>query len=130
MYDPFCGTGGMLINSFKHINQRMPINDENIDFLKKKTIYGGELTEMFRVAKMNMILTGDGHSNINRQDSYESKQTGKHDVVITNIPFGSRMKTEYAVNYGYNTKSAEIAGVLHCLDALSDNNSNARAGIL
>ena len=40
--------GGMLINSFKHIYQRMPINEKNIDYLKKKTIYGGELTAMFR----------------------------------------------------------------------------------
>lgn len=129
VYDPFCGTGGMLINSFKHIHQRMSINDKNEDFLKNKTIFGGEFTEMFRVAKMNMILTGDGHSNIKRQDSYEQKQTGKYDVVITNIPFGKKMKTKYAGKYGYSTKSAEITGVLHCLDALS-NNTNARAGIL
>ena len=40
--------GGRLINSFKHIYQRMPINEKNIDYLKKKTIYGGELTAMFR----------------------------------------------------------------------------------
>lgn len=113
VYDPFCGTGGMLINSFKHIHQRMPVNDKNEDHLKKQTIFGCELTDMFRVAKMNMILTGDGHSNIKRQDSYEQKQTGKHDVVITNIPFGKCMKTEYADQYGYNTKSAEITGVLH-----------------
>ena len=30
---------------------------------------------------MNMILTGDVHYNINKQDSYENKQTSKHDVI-------------------------------------------------
>ncbi len=129
IYDPFCGTGGMLINSFNHIYSRIKRTDDNIKFLKEETVYGGEITEMFRVAKMNMILTGDGHSNIQRQDSYKEKRTGKFDVVITNIPFGSKMKTEYAPQYGYNTKSAEVAGVAHCLDALSDS-PHARAGII
>ena len=129
VYDPFCGTGGMLIESFKHIKRKMPQTDKTIRELKNETIYGGELTTMNRIAKMNMILAGDGHSNIIRQDSYQNKQSGKYDVVITNIPFGSRMKTDYLGQYGYNGKSAELAGVLHCLDALSDS-PNARAGII
>jgi len=79
---------------------------------------------------MNMILAGDGHSNITRQDSYEKKQTNKFDVVITNIPFGNKRKTDYMPQYGYNGKSAEVCGVLHCLDALNSQNENARAGIL
>ncbi len=129
VYDPFCGTGGMLIEAFKHIKRRMPLNKRTISDLKQKTVFGGELSTMSRIAKMNMILAGDGHSNIVRQDSYENKQTNKFDVVMTNIPFGNKMKTTYLSNYGYNGNSAEVCGVLHCLDSLSDS-ENARAGIL
>lgn len=129
VYDPFCGTGGMLTYSYKHIYNLMARTPKNIKDLKAATVYGGELTDMSRVAKMNMILAGDGHSNILQQDSYATPQRGKHDVVITNMPFGSKMKTPYAKQYGYNTSKAEIVGVLHCLDALS-NHENARAGIL
>ncbi len=130
VYDPFCGTGGMLIESFRHIRKRMPHSFHTLKKLKNKTVYGTEITTMERIAKMNMILVGDGHSNINRQDSYEHPQTNKHDVVITNIPFGSRMKTDFLSNYGFQGNSAELAGVLHCLDALKSDNENARAGIL
>lgn len=130
VYDGFCGTGGMLTESFKYIKRRMPLNQTTIKQLKNETVYGGEFTTMFRVAKMNMILAGDGHSNIVRQDSYEKKQTNKFDVVITNIPFGVKMKTDYLPQYGYNGQSAEVCGVLHCLDALTDQNPNARAAII
>ncbi|PAF53681.1 hypothetical protein BKH42_05015 [Helicobacter sp. 13S00482-2] len=84
---------------------------------------------MSHIAKMNMILAGDGHSNIFRQDSYQNPQRGKFDLIITNMPFGKRMKTEYASLHGFNTNSAEVTGVLHCLDALSDY-ENSRAGII
>ncbi|ETN99009.1 restriction-modification protein, partial [Reticulomyxa filosa] len=102
----------------------------NVSNPKNETVFGGEVSTIFRIAKMNMILAGDGHSNIARQDSYEKKQTNKLDVVITNIPFGNKMKTDYLSQYGYNGKSAEICGVLHCLDALNNQNENARAGII
>lgn len=130
VYDGFCGTRGMLTESFKYIKRRMPLNGDTIEQLKNKTVFGGEFSTMFRIAKMNMILAGDGHSNIIRQDSYEKKQTNKFDVIITNIPFGSKRKTDYLSQYGYNGKSAEVCGVLHCLDALNSQNENARAAIL
>ena len=128
IYDPFCGTGGMLIESFKHIKKRMPLNPNTIEQLRNKTVYGRELTSMSRVAKMNMILTGDGHSNIKEIDSYENPVKNKYNIVITNIPFGIKMKTTHVKYYEpINTTSAEICGVLHCLDALED---EGRAGII
>ena len=128
IYDPFCGTGGMLIESFKHIKKRMPLNKNTIKQLRNNTVYGRELTSMSRVAKMNMILTGDGHSNIIEIDSYENPVKNKYNVVITNIPFGIKMKTNHVNLYEpINTDSAEICGVLHCLDALED---GGRAGII
>ena len=119
IYDGFCGTGGMLTESFKYIKRRMPLNQNTIQKLKIETVFGGEFTTIFRIAKMNMILAEDGHSNITRQDSYEKKQTNQFDVVITNIPFGSQRKTDCISQYGYNGNPAEFCGVLHCLDALN-----------
>ena len=130
IYDPFCGTGGMLIESFKHIKKVILQNEKSLSSLRTKTVYGGEITTISRIAKMNMILIGDGHSNIKRQDSYENPRTNKYEIVITNIPFGKRMNTEHLNRYGYNGKSAEVAGVLHCLDALHNTYEDARAGIL
>src|SRR3989344_6129077 len=44
IYDPCCGTGGFLIEAFKHIKRKCKQTKENIEFLKEKTIYGRELT--------------------------------------------------------------------------------------
>jgi type I restriction enzyme M protein len=50
----------------------MPINQRNLEILRKEIIYGSEITKNARITKMNMILTGDGHNNIQRQDSLKN----------------------------------------------------------
>ena len=91
IYDPFCGTGGMLISAFNYIKDNLQqqgyLTDEVLKSLKENTVFGGEISSNARIAKMNMILTGDGHSNINQQDTLLNPITEKYDIVITNIPF-------------------------------------------
>jgi type I restriction enzyme M protein len=67
----------------------MALNKENEDKLARETLYGHESTRnLCRIAKMNMILAGDGHNNIENLDSWENLVDEKRDVVITNMPFG------------------------------------------
>lgn len=91
VYDPFCGTGGMLISAFNHIKDNLQnlgfLTDDVLKSLKENTVYGGEISSNARIAKMNMILTGDGHSNIYQQDTLSNPIIEKFDIVITNIPF-------------------------------------------
>jgi type I restriction enzyme M protein len=91
VYDPFCGTGGMLISAFNHIKDNLQnlgfLTDDMLKSLKENTVYGGEISSNARIAKMNMILTGDGHSNIYQQDTLSNPIIEKFDIVITNIPF-------------------------------------------
>ena len=47
----------------------MPRNSGNLETLRARTVYGTELTKTASIAKMNMILAGDGHNNIQRRDS-------------------------------------------------------------
>ncbi len=39
VYDPFCGTGGFLIESFRHIYNNMPRNKESEKMLRENTIF-------------------------------------------------------------------------------------------
>jgi type I restriction enzyme M protein len=91
VYDPFCGTGGMLISSFNHIKEELISNnyltETVLKDIKERTVYGSEISSNARIAKMNMILTGDGHSNIEQQDTLLNPVKEQFDVVITNIPF-------------------------------------------
>src|SRR3989344_1362077 len=49
VYDPFCGTGGFLTQSFKYINENTILDEEGEKFLRKKTIFGGEITSTARI---------------------------------------------------------------------------------
>jgi len=91
IYDPFCGTGGILISAFNHIRDNLIeqgyLTDKVLKDLKENTVYGSEISSNARIAKMNMILTGDGHSNIKQQDTLLNPKKENFDIIITNIPF-------------------------------------------
>ncbi len=112
VYDPFCGTGGMLIESFRQARRLLsPLGTagrkKEIDNLRHNCFFGGDISDAAYIAKMNMVLSGDGHSNIERGDSlsHESrmKHRGKYNIVLTNIPFSQRHEAAY---------------INHCLDSI------------
>lgn len=120
IYDPFCGTGGFLTESFNHIknNNQIEVGSDKEKILKEKTIFGGEITSNARIAKMNMILQGDGHSGVAKIDSLANPIDGKFDIAITNIPFSQ--KTEFSEKYenGLAKNNGDAVCALHCLRAL------------
>lgn len=143
IYDPFCGTGGFLIEAFNYIKENNIIeNKEDLEKLKHHTLYGGELTTTARIAKMNMILHGDGHSGIKQIDSLEnpdyinsiSNKPMKFDVIVTNVPFsqkitrerlknGEMVKENYISPLYYNgiaKNDGDSVCILHCLRALKE----------
>lgn len=121
IYDPFCGTGGILISSFNHIKDSLLksnyLTDSVLKDIKENTVFGGEISSNARIAKMNMILTGDGHSNINQQDTLLNPIKNKFDVVITNIPFnleGTANKLYSLLSDNGNSQSIQ-----HIIDSLA-----------
>ena len=101
IYDPFCGTGGMLIESFRHIHNNMPRNDRNLKILREETVFGNEITSTARITKMNMILIGDGHCGIQQKNSLADPDSieDKYDIVITNMPYSQ--ETDYGSYYDF-----------------------------
>ncbi len=101
VYDPCCGTGGFLIEAFRHIKNKIKLTNQSREYLEDKTIYGRELTGTAKIAKMNMILAGDGHTNINQMDALSKPVKEEYDIILTNYPFSQ--PTEYGPLYGLNT---------------------------
>jgi type I restriction enzyme M protein len=125
VYDPACGTGGFLIEAFRHIKRNTKQTKENMAILENETIYGGELTETAKIAKMNMILAGDGHTHIKRQDSLENPRKNEFDIVLTNFPFSQ--STDHAHLYGLSNRTANPIFLKHVVDSLKD---GGRAGVV
>lgn len=111
--DPACGSGGFLLHALDAIRREASDYwDEGTeehykhwhDFAQKR-LYGIEINdEIARVAKMNMIIHDDGHTNVIGADALgpvgrltaQNKSFGenKFDVILTNPPFGSMVKQE------------------------------------
>ena len=125
VYDPCCGTGGFLIEAFKHIAKKVKESPETRQVLENNTIYGRELTGTARIAKMNMILAGDGHTNIHQQDTLASPVDSRYDVVLTNFPFSQ--DTDYGGLYGIDTEDANPVFLKHVLEACK---SGGRIGVV
>ena len=65
IYDPTCGTGGFLIEVFNRYRDYYFKEIQDLSLLKENVLHGTELKgNTALLAKLNMILIGDGHNNI------------------------------------------------------------------
>ena len=109
--DPACGSGGFLLHALDYVrreaDQRQPLGSaEHFQYwhnFAQNKLVGIEINdELARVAKMNMIVHDDGHTNIVGHDALDFMHNlaGKHpglasesfDLVLTNPPFGSTIR--------------------------------------
>lgn len=125
VYDPFCGTGGFLTEVFRHIKQQIGISKDKTEILYKETIFGGEITTTARIAKMNMILFGDGHSGVSQQNSLRANTEGKYNNVLSNIPFSQTLSQQILDSVAANAKDADEACALKCFHTLTSGGSMA-----
>lgn len=142
IYDPFCGTGGFLIESFRHIYNNMARTEANLKILREKTVYGHEITNTARITKMNMILAGDGHSNIEKKDSLANPIDGTStytdengvvhhngfDIVLANMPYSQ--KTNYGKLYDLPSTNGDSICVQHCMKAINSASVNGRMALV
>ena len=142
VYDPFCGTGGFLIESFRYIFNNMARTEANLKILRESTVYGNEITNTARITKMNMILAGDGHSNIEMKDSLANPVDGTatytdekgvvhhygFDIVLANMPYSQ--KTKHGSLYDLPSTNGDSICVQHCMKAINSASENGRMALV
>ncbi len=73
--------------------------EKRIKNLSHNSIYGTDANpRMARVAKMNMIMHGDGHNGIHHHDGLLNVNgifRNRFDVIVTNPPFGTTLDKKY-----------------------------------
>ncbi len=105
--DPACGTGGFLVflmqdalarADFARQSKALTVSAHKslTEKLMQNTFFGADANEgVACAAKMNMIVAGDGHTNIRPEDSLAAAAkswdvaTPDCDIIITNPPFGT-----------------------------------------
>ena len=127
VYDPCCGSGGMLIISYLHVHDKRGEREA-----RKLFLYGQERNpEIYAVGEMNLLLHDIKNANLANGDTLENprfrdnSKLKQFDIVIANIPWNQDGYNEgrlKAVNFrerftlGYPPQSsADWAWVQHML---------------
>lgn len=109
LYDPCCGTGGFLIAGMKRMLSFTGNNEQMKLEIKDNHLIGVELRpSMFTYACSNMMMRGDGKSNIYCGDCFPLedviKKKHKPDVAFLNPPYdvGTARQMEF-IEHALNT---------------------------
>ncbi|HXF44433.1 MAG TPA: N-6 DNA methylase [Candidatus Paceibacterota bacterium] len=146
--DPACGSGGFLLHALDEMRQQAkefyeddPVRERDYwHSFAQNNLFGIEINDSIaRVAKMNMIIHDDGHTNVIGHDALNSveKMTAKNpgfaknrfDIIVTNPPFGATVKrSEHPYLEGYTlgkngkkvreNQKTEILFIERCIEFL------------
>ena len=142
--DPACGSGGFLLHALDYIRVQAsdfyeldtPKHYAHWHDFAKERLFGIEVNDSIaRVAKMNMIIHDDGHSNVIGNDAlvdfnllhtqHRDFQKETFDLILTNPPFGAVIKkvespylADYELGKGNTSQKTEILFLERCFDFL------------
>ena len=139
VYDPGCGTGGFLAQSYDHVKGILG-NDataEQLETLKQRTFWGREKENLiYPIALANLVLHGIDkpslwHGNtLTGMEIYGGLFEGApqtFDVILTNPPFGGKEGKEAQTNFDYKTGATQVLFLQHVIRSLRD---GGRCGIV
>ena len=140
IYDPACGTGGMLSVAEEYLREINPAMN--------LIVYGQEINdESYAICKSDMMIKGQNPDNIGYDDSFskDSFKSEKFDYMLTNPPFGVDWK--YAERYIKNeheklgfsgrfgaglprVSDGQFLFLQHMISKMKQNTSGTRIGIV
>ncbi len=139
IYDPSCGTGGFLAQSYEHIQSRLgkTVNASQLENLKHNGFFGREKENLiYPIALANLVLHGIDKPNLwhgntlTGQETYgglfsDAPQT--FDVILTNPPFGGKEGPDAQTNFDYKTGATQVLFLQHIIRSLGN---GGRCGIV
>jgi len=141
VYDPACGSGGMLISAFKHVEEKCGFEEA-----QKLFLFGQEVNQRtIALAKMNMYIHDIRDAHLEFGDTFlypkfkEGEGIKQFDVVLANPPWNQDGYDEEVLKkgefwkqrFGYGfvpRQSADWAWIQHMLASAKRNGS--RVGIV
>jgi type I restriction-modification system DNA methylase subunit len=101
VFDPCCGTGGFLISAMRYMLAHAR-TDAEMDHIRKHQLLGIEIQDyMFTIATTNMIVRGDGKSNLKCEDFFNEanspnllQQIDSPTVGMMNPPYSQGKKSQ------------------------------------
>jgi type I restriction enzyme M protein len=132
IYDPGCGTGGFLAQSFEYITGRLGNNAtaEQLETLKQRSFWGREKENLiYPIALANLILHGIDKPNLWHGNTLTGRESygglfedapQAFDVILTNPPFGGKEGKEAQTNFDYKSGATQVLFLQHIIRSLRD----------
>ena len=138
VYDPCCGTGGFLAQSYEYMRERLGGEPSATDLaaLSEDTFHGREKDDLvYPIALANLLLHGIDrpriwHGNtLTRRADYAALYDAPNlfDVILTNPPFGGKEGEDARTRYDYKTSSTQVLFLQEAIDSLA---RDGRAGFV
>ena len=132
VYDPACGTGGMLTSCKEFITKNNPDMDV--------VLYGQEINdEIYAICKADMLMKGEDAENIKGPSSTLSNDqlsSNKFDYMISNPPYGRDWEQDKPIvdaeaEKGFNARKSDgqLLFIQHMISKMKDNGKSRIAVI-
>lgn len=131
--DPFCGSCGFLIESFKHMVASRGLTIEEHERLQRHTFYGQEKKPLpYLIGVMNCILNGlltpaVVRKNTLEEDVHNLPEERRFEVVLTNPPFGGKEGKQVQQNFDVKSQATELLALQYVMRVLK---RGGRCGIV
>lgn len=129
VYDPCCGTGGFLIEAYKHMVAQGPTGTQ-LDLLKTETFWGREYAnEAIPITLANMVLHdidlpriwhGNTLTGIATEAALFEGAPMQFDYILTNPPFGSKEGKDARAAFAYKSNKGQVLFLQHIIDSLAE----------
>ncbi len=140
VYDPGCGTGGFLAQSFEHmagVNNANITSPDQLETLRHQTFYGREKDNaIYPIALANLVLHNIDEPHIWHGNTLTGAETygglfteapALYDVVLMNPPFGGKEGKDAQTRFAYKTGATQVLFLQHVIDSLKP---GGRCGIV
>jgi len=139
VYDPGCGTGGFLAQSFEYMKTNLgrDATADQLETLRERTFYGREKENLiYPIALANLVLHGIDRPNLWHGNTLTGQEIygglfqdapPLYDVVLTNPPFGGKEGKEAQTRFAYKTGATQVLFLQHVIDSLKP---GGRCGIV
>ncbi len=139
IYDPCCGTGGFLIEAFKHLRDTLgdQATADQLETLSHRTLYGREKENLvYPIALANLVLHGVDEPHLWHGNTLTSNEVygglfqnagTLYNIILTNPPFGGKEGPEAQTRFAYKTGATQVLFLQHVIDSLKP---GGRCGIV
>ncbi len=124
IFDPFCGSCGFLVESYKHLMEKNSISQETVNIIQNETLYAQEKKPLpYLLGIMNSILHGIFNPNITRKNTLENDiriipDTQQYNIILTNPPFGGKESNRIQQNFPTPNKATELLALQYIMKCL------------